>query len=183
MLKLLLMLDWITLQAVVEIWEKFKTRFLDLWDSEGHGDLYPDSLFGPSAPAGASSLKVRILPRCSGPWHERETGKIAAERRPLRPNIEDQAPLAPGAMHAPHWLKATKSSSCSHVSFTRKGNQGSLACLTGLVIQLKFVALTCSSHLGFALPSFSTALTTADWHGLVVSRSLFWSHHRMWMHA
>ena len=43
------------MQAVIEIWEKFESRFLDLWNSKGSGDLYLESIYG--AP-GSPALKV-----------------------------------------------------------------------------------------------------------------------------
>ncbi len=44
-----------TVQAVVEVWEKFQSRFLELWNSKGSGDLYPQAIY---ASAGSAALKV-----------------------------------------------------------------------------------------------------------------------------
>lgn len=47
------------MQAIVEIWEKFQSRFLDLWNSKGNGDLYLQSIYGSS---GSPALKVWYCP-------------------------------------------------------------------------------------------------------------------------
>ncbi len=58
-------------QAIVEMWELFKTEFRELWNAalkdKKAGDLCPAPLFGNDAPAGPDALQVcktRSSPKC-----------------------------------------------------------------------------------------------------------------------